>query len=133
METNYSVLLIALISLFVVGMAIFLVWKLLEPIREGEPRSLTELVAKPAAAMTGGVVFIGVCMIYPPVLLWTFVVLAIFSVVAYFRMPEPQKAAMAKAVEKPDPTSRWSLARLILAVVFVFTAVAGLLVFFAPQ
>jgi hypothetical protein len=133
METNYSVLLIALISLFVVGMAIFLMWKLLEPIREGESRALTELVAKPAAAMAGGVVFIGVCMIYPPVLIWTFVVLAIFAVVAYFRMPVPQKAAMAKAVDKPDPTSRWSTARLILAVVFVFAAVAGLLVFFAPQ
>jgi hypothetical protein len=49
--------------------------------------------------MAGGVVFIDVCMICPPVLIWTFVVLAIFAVVAHFRMPVPQKVAMAKGVD----------------------------------
>jgi len=133
MDINFVALLFAMVLLFVVGMAIFVVWELLEPKREGESRSLVELVMKPAPVMAGGVAFLGICMVFPLVLLWTFGVLALFTVVEYFRMPASQKAAIARTFEKPDPTSLWSTARLTLAVVLVFATVAGLWAIFAPQ
>ena len=130
MDMNVSVLLSAMALFFVVGMAIFLLWKLLEPKREGESRSLMESVIKPAGVMAGGVILIGIFMIFPQVLGWVFGAMAIFAVVAYFRMPASEKRAMARAIEEPDPSSRWSAARLILAVVVVFTVLVGLLDFF---
>ena len=133
MDINLSVLLIAMVLLFVVGMAIFLVWKLFEPKREGESRSLMELAVKPAAAMAGGVTLIGIFMIFPQVLGWALGILVIFAIVTFFRMPASEKRAIAKAVEAPDPSSKWSTARLILAVVVVFAVAFGLLAFLAPQ
>ncbi|MEX2259865.1 MAG: hypothetical protein WD672_14270 [Woeseia sp.] len=127
MESSYVVLSIILISLFVIGMVIFLLWKLLEPKRKGESRSLNELIVKPAAVMVGGVIFIGICMIYPQVLIWTLVVSGIFAVVTYFWMPASQKASVAQAVERADAASQWSIVRLILGVVVVFATVAGML------
>lgn len=132
MDINVRVLLFAMTLFFVVGMAIFLLWKLLEPKRDGESRSLMELVVKPAVVMAGGVIFIGILMVFPQVLGWVFGALAIFAVIAYFRMPASEKRAVARAVEEPDPSSRWSMVRLILAVVVVFAVLVGLLDFFAP-
>ena len=133
MERDYFALAAILTSSFVVGMGIFLLWKLLEPKREGESRSVVEMVVKPAAVMASGVIFIGVCMIYPPVLIWTFVVWSIFAVVTFFRMPASQKASVAKAVEKPDPAAQWSIVRLILAAILVFAIVGGILVVYGNQ
>ena len=132
MDVNIRVLLFATTLFFVVGMAIFLLWKLLEPKRDGESRSLMDLVVKPAAVMAGGVIFIGILMVFPQFLGWVFGALAIIAVVAYFRMPASEKRAVARAVEEPDPSSRWSVVRLILAVVVVFAVLVGLLDFFAP-
>lgn len=132
MDINVRVLLFAMALFFVVGMAIFLLWKLFEPKREGESRSLMELVIKPAAVMAGGVALIGISMIFPQVLVWVFGGLVIFAVVTYFRMPVSAKRAMARSVEEPDPSLLWSTARFILVVVVVFAFLFGLLEFFAP-
>ena len=56
------ILLVAMAMLFVVGMAIYLLWKLFEPKRDGESRSLIDMVVKPAAVMAVGVAFLGICM-----------------------------------------------------------------------
>ena len=132
MDINTRVLLVAMALLFVVGMAIFLLWKLFEPKREGESRSLMESVIKPAAVMAGGVTFIGILMVFPQVLGWVIGGLVVFAVITFFRMPASEKRAMARAVEEPDPSSQWSTARLLLAVVIVFAAVFGLLAYFVP-
>lgn len=111
-------------------MGIFLLWKLLEPKREGEVRSAVELVAKPAAVMAGGVVFLGICMINPRVLFWTLVLGAILAIVTYIRMPASERASVARAVDTPDPAAKWSMVRLILATILVFALVAAILVAF---
>lgn len=132
MDSNFTILLVALVLFFSVGMAIFLVWKLFEPKREGEPRSLMNFIIKPAAVMAIGVTCLGIYIIFPRALLWTIGVFVIFVGVAFFRMPASQKSAMARAIEKPDPTSQWAGARLVLATVLVFATIAGLLAIFVP-
>ena len=132
MDSNFTILLIALVLFFLVGMAIFLVWKLLESKREGEPRSLMNFIIKPAAVMAIGVACLGIYIIFPRALLWTIGAFVIFVGVAFFRMPASQKSAMARAIEKPDPTSQWAGARLVLATVLVFATIAGLLAIFVP-
>jgi predicted MFS family arabinose efflux permease len=119
--------------LFVVGMAIFLLWKLFEPRREGQSRTLIDVVAKPALAMAGGITFIGICMIFPQVLGWTLGAGAVFAVIALFRMPAKEKQAIADAIDQPDPESKWSMARLLLAVIIVFAAFFGLLAYYVPD
>lgn len=133
MDISLRVLIVAMAMLFVVGMAIFLLWKLFEPKRDGESRSLMEVFVKPAAVMAAGATFIGICMIFPQVLGWTFGALATFAVISFFRMPASEKRAIARAVEQPDPSSKWSAARLLLAVFVVFAAVFGLLEYFVPK
>ncbi len=133
MDIDLRVLLVAMFMLFVVGMAIFLLWKLFEPKREGGSRSLMGLLVKPAAIMAVGVSFIGICMIFPQVLVWTFGALAVIAVISFFRMPASQKRAIGEAVGQPDPSSTWSTARFVLAVFVVFAAVVGLLAYFVPQ
>lgn len=132
MDTNLKVLLVALVFFFLVGMAIFLVWKLFEPNREGEKRSLVDFVIKPAAVMAIGVACLGIFIIFPWALQWIIGVLVIIAVVAFLRMSASQKVAMAKAIEKPDPTSRWPGTRLVLATILVFAAIAGLFAIFVP-
>lgn len=132
MDTNVRVLLFAMALFFAVGMAIFLLWKLFEPKREAESRSLTDLVMKPAAVMAGGVACVGIFIVFPQVLGWVLGGFAIFAVVTYFWTSPDEKRAIAKAVEEPDPSLRWSTARLILAAVIVFAVLVGLLEYFAP-
>ena len=119
--------------LFVVGMAIYLLWKFFEPKREDESRSLIDIVVKPAAFMAGGVTFIGICMIFPQVLGWTFGALAVFALISFIRMPAKEKGAIAEAVDHPDPRSKWSAARFFLAVVVVFGVLFGVLAYFVPD
>jgi len=133
MDFEYRVLLVAMAMSFVVGMAIFLLWKLFEPKREGESRSLMDSVVKPAAALAGGVLFIGICMVVPPVLGWTFGALAVLAVITFIRMPAKEKRAMAEALGQPDPESHRSTFRFVLAVVIVFAAIIGFLAYFASD
>ncbi len=133
MDVNTKVLFFAMALLFAVGMAIFIVWRLLEPKQKGESRSLMASIVKPSAMMAVGIAFLGICMVFPQVFLWTFGVMAIFAVIEFLRMPASRKTAMARAVEKPDPESRWSIARLMLAVVLVLATLAGLLSIFGPK
>ena len=118
---------------YVVGMAIFLLWKLFEPKRDDQSRSLVDVVVKPSLVMAVGVVFIGICMIYPQFLLWTLGGGAVFGVISYIRAPAKEKQAIAEAIDQPDPQSKWSVARLLLAVVIVFAALAGFLAYFGPD
>jgi hypothetical protein len=118
---------------YVVGMAIFLLWKLFEPRRDDQSRSLIAVVVKPSLAMAVGIVFIGVCMVYPQFLLWTFGAGAVFGVISYVRMPAKEKQAIGNAVDQPDPEAKWSIARLFLAVIIVFAVLAGLLTYFGPD
>ncbi len=133
MDIEPRVLLVAMAILFVVGMAIYLLWKLFEPQREGESRSMIDLIAKPAAAMAGGVVFVGICMVFPQILAWTFGVLAVFAVISFVRMPAKEKRAIAEAVAHHDPRSKWSTVRFLLAVVVVFGVFFGLVAYFIPD
>lgn len=133
MDIELRVLLVAMAMLFVVGMAIYLLWKLFESKSEGESRSLIDVVVKPAAVVAGGVTFIGICMIVPQVLAWTFGALAMFAVISFIRMPAKEKRAIAEAVDHPDPRFNWSTARFLLAVVVVFGVWFGLLAFFVPD
>lgn len=133
MDTELRVLLAAMAMLFVVGMSIYLLWKLFEPKREGESRSLINLVVKPAAAMAGGIIFLGICMIFPQVLAWAFGALAVSAVISFVRMPAIDKRAIAEAADHPDPGSKWSTARFLLAVLVVFGVLFGLLNYFVPD
>ena len=133
MDIELRVLLVAMAMLFIVGMAIYLLWKLFEPKREGDSRSLIDLVVKPSAVMAGGVVFVGTCMIFPQVLAWTFGALAVFAAISLVRMPAKEKRAIAEAIDHPDPRSKWSTARFLLAVSVVFGVLFGLLAYFVPD
>ena len=133
MDINIRVLLFAMALFYVVGMAIFLLWKLFEPKRDDQSRSLVDVVVKPSLVMAVGVVFIGICMIYPQFLLWTLGGGAVFGVISYIRAPAKEKQAIAEAIDQPDPQSKWSVARLLLAVVIVFAALAGFLAYFGPD
>ena len=118
---------------YVVGMAIFLLWKLFEPRRDDQPRSFLAVVVKPSLAMAVGAVFVGVCMIYPQFLLLTFGAGALIVVIPYVRMPAKERQAIANAVNQPDPKSKWTLARLLLAVGIVFAALAGFVTYYGPD
>ncbi len=133
MDINIRVLLIAMAMFYVVGMAIFLLWKLFEPRRDDQSRSLIDVVVKPSLVMAVGIVFIGICMIYPQFLLWTFGAGAVFGVISYFRMPAKEKQAMANAIDQPEPQSKWSIARLLLAVIIVFVALVSFLEYYVPH
>jgi hypothetical protein len=50
-----------------------------------------------------------------------------------FRMPAKEKQAIADAIDQPDPESKWSMARLLLAVIIVFAAFFGLLAYYVPD
>lgn len=91
-----------------------------------------DFVIKPASVMAIGIACLGIYIILRRALLWTIGVFVVLAVVAIFRMPASQKAAMARAIEKPDPTSQWAGARLVLATVLVFATIAGLLAIFVP-
>ena len=132
MDTELTVLLIALVLFFFVGLTIFLVWKLLEPKSKDESRSLTDFVIKPAAVMAGGVAFLGIFIVFPQALLWIFGTMIVLAAIGFFRMPASQKTAMAKAFVKPDPTSQLPGTRLILATIIVFATIAGLFAIFLP-
>lgn len=133
MDFDYRVLLAAMAMSFVVGMAIFLLWRLFEPKREGESRSLMDSVVKPAAVLAGGVLFIGIFMIFPSVLRWTIGALAIFVAIVFFRMPAKEKRAMSEALNQTDPESDRSISRFFLAVAIVFAAIIGFLAYFATD
>ena len=130
MDIRFSVLLVALVFLYVAGMAIFLVWKLFEPKREGETRSLGDFLLKPAAAMAVGVASLGIFMVFPMALVWTIGIAAIVGVVAFLLMPDSQKAAAAKAIANPDQSTQWLGTRLVVATIVVFATIAGLLAIF---
>lgn len=132
MDINLRVLIVAMAILFVVGMAIFLLWKLFEPKREDQPRSLMNVVVIPGLVMAGGIIFIGICMVFPQVLIWMFGGGAVYGVILFFRMPATEKQAIANAIEQPDPKSKWSITRLLIAVAIVFGVFFGLLAYFVP-
>lgn len=133
MDIEPRVLLVTMAILFVVGMAIFLLWKLFEPKREGETRSMMHVLVEPAAVMAGGVTFIAICMVFPQVLSLTFGVLAVLAIIAFFRMPAREKQAIADTFERPYPQSKWFTARLLLAAAIVLGAFFGLLEYFATK
>lgn len=132
MDIELRVLPLAMAMLFVVGMAIYLFWKLLEPRREGESRSLIDLVFKPAAVMAGGVIFLGICMIFPQVLGWTLGVLTVAAVISFIRSPAKERLAIAEAVHQPNPRSKRATARFLIAVFVVFGVLGGLLSYLVP-
>ena len=133
LDIELRVLLVAMAMLFVIGMSIFLVWKLIEPRAEGKSRSLVDVAAKPAAAMAGGIAFIGLCMAFPQVLGWGFGVFAVVAALAFFRMPANKRQAMASAAGKPDPQFKKSSTGLLLAVAIVLAAVFGSLAHFSAD
>lgn len=132
MDSDFTVLIVALVFFFVVGMALFAVWKLFEPIGEGETRSLRDFIVKPAGAMAIGVACLGIYIVFPQALLWTVGAVVILGIVVFVRMPPSQRAAIGRAISEPDDASRWPGARLILATILVFAAIAGLLAIFIP-
>ena len=133
MNSELVVLFFVLVFFFVVGLAIFLVWKFFEPTRKDHPRTLMEFMTQPAVLMAGGVVLLGILIVFPRAIPWILGALAVLVIVETFVVPELWKADDVKGLENQDPASRWPVARLVLAVALVFGVVAILLEILVPK